>query len=95
MVDPITVIAIVSGISALFVSIFTHIKHSKCFCVDIETTAERGRKSPFPAEGSRMSPLNPFPVDVEVFETFERGRISPLNPPSVEIDSFNYFRRGS
>ena len=65
MVDPITVIAIVSGISALFVSIFTHIKHSKCFCVDIETTA-----------GESDAP--PRIIEVIEHETYERGRTFPL-----------------
>ena len=36
--DPITIVAIISAVGALCMSILTHIKHSSCGpCIDIDT----------------------------------------------------------
>lgn len=35
--DALTITAIVASVSGLLVAICTHVKHSKCFGVDIET----------------------------------------------------------
>ena len=45
MIDPLLITAIISSLSALIVSILTHIRHSKCFCMDIETTSPEEKKS--------------------------------------------------
>ena len=38
MIDPITLVAVITACSALIVSVLTHIKHSQCFGIDITTT---------------------------------------------------------
>lgn len=57
MIDPITLIAIITGIGGLIVSILTHIKHSSCFGVEIDT------RTPQP---STPIPNTPMPINIEV-----------------------------
>lgn len=51
--EPITIVAVVSSISALIVSILSHIKRSKCFGIDIET---RDAKTPLLSKAT--TPVN-------------------------------------
>lgn len=41
MIDPITIVAIITACSALVVSVLTHIKRSKCCGIDITTSVNR------------------------------------------------------
>ena len=53
MDNTVVIITIISSVSALIVSILTHIKHSKCFGIDIETNND-----PLPAnEKSSILPV--------------------------------------
>lgn len=53
--DSLSITAIIAGVGALIVSILTHIKHSKCFCVDLTTTQST---SPIPTTIKTFNQLN-------------------------------------
>ena len=59
MDNTVVIIAIISSVSALIVSILTHIKHSKCFGIDIETNND-------PLPTNEKSSILPGPVAIRV-----------------------------
>lgn len=72
--DSLSITAIIAGVGALIVSILTHIKHSKCFGVDLTTT-----QSTTPTTIKKFNQLN------NESKTEEQHTITESRPPTPNI----------
>jgi hypothetical protein len=60
--DPVVIVALITGISGLVIGVLSHIKHSSCFCCDLET---RALKNTPPQTPANQVPKLPPPVNYQ------------------------------